>query len=495
MIAWGIWIVASFLSSKGMGASHAAQNPLLRFIRSMMPLKHEQGDHLPEPVLDNYHTARAPLTTLTIPAVTAFSPPLSKTCSLNVVNWELARVMQELSTQTKTNLILLAQPETKLTLRLAGVTLADMIRHICAITGLSWLKVGETYVIAGEDQLQKSYPKEWIALHPAAPTPATSAIVTETYTTRYVASSQIAEALKKLYGDNELTVIAGPSSSTPSVKAQETSQATGGAATGVLAKEEDTATGGRFLVIRGKQDLVAAAIDMARQMDYARPQWSISVTIHDISNDALKDTGLSWNWSNLQFQESQGSGIGFGSVTRAPLSFVATLFALETKDKAKLLASPTISALDGERAFILIGDRLSFPTLVGYTQNNTPIFNKEEVRVGIYLQVAAQVSDDKNLTLSLYPQVSAIKGFKNINGASYPDISTREAQTTLRVRSGETIVLGGMLRDEEITSLEQVPLLSQIPVFGEIFKHRKKTKVSSQVIITITPTIMPAEGQ
>jgi type II secretory pathway component GspD/PulD (secretin) len=112
-------------------------------------------------------------------------------------------------------------------------------------------------------------------------------------------------------------------------------------------------------------------------------------------------------------------------------------------------------------------------------------------RVGIYLQVAASISSDGFITLTLYPQVSSITGYLNVNGASYPQVSSREAQTTLRVKSGDAIVLGGLLQNQDIVNTDKVPILSSIPFFGELFKHRTKTKSKSQVIITIRPVIVP----
>jgi type II secretory pathway component GspD/PulD (secretin) len=131
--------------------------------------------------------------------------------------------------------------------------------------------------------------------------------------------------------------------------------------------------------------------------------------------------------------------------------------------------------------------------LVGYSQNNAPIFSKEEERVGIYMQVAASVSSDDNVTLSLYPQVSSVTGFLNVNGASYPQISTREAQTTLRVHTGETIVMGGLMKTEETASYDRVPFLSDLPFLGQLFRHRKETKTASQVIISITPKVIRSD--
>jgi type IV pilus assembly protein PilQ len=77
-----------------------------------------------------------------------------------------------------------------------------------------------------------------------------------------------------------------------------------------------------------------------------------------------------------------------------------------------------------------------------------------------------------------------------VNGASYPQISTREAQSTLRIKSGETLVMGGLMKTEELRQMERVPILGQIPFLGELFTRRKATKSASQVLIAIRPTLL-----
>lgn len=419
-------------------------------------------------------------------------------CSLSVAEWDLAKVLQALSVQTHANLLLQAPADTKLTINLTKVPLADMLRHICAVTNLQYLRVDNTYVIADASKLEAAYPDEWYALHPKAePTIAAPKAVrtTRVYTANFVGSQQVVETLKSLFEAQGLVVNAGPSQITPKIVARDTGAVTG-ISTGTVAASPATEPVSRVVILQGPQDVVEAALEVAKALDVSRPQVSIAVAIYDINNDAVKDLGLSWTFGDVGISESSvGKGLNFGEFTRVPMSFAATISALEKKDQAKQLASPNISVLDGEQAFILIGNRINYPVLIGYTQLNTPIFDKETEKVGIYLQVAASVSDANDITLSLYPQVSSITGFLQVNGASYPQIATREAQTTLRVPTGQTIVMGGLLRDEEISNMERVPILSDIPILGELFKRRKTTKTSSQVLIAITPTVIPPKSQ
>lgn len=412
-------------------------------------------------------------------------------CSLQVAEMDPARILQTLSAQTGANLVLLTKPDTKLTIRLSKVPLSEMIGHICAMCDLAFVRIGGAYIIATPEKLKAAYPKEWDAAHPVAkpelPPPAD--LVTETYDTSFTSGEEIVKALEKIYAGKGLVFVAGPSPLRPEIGSQDPSKTTG-TSTSILTQTTTTDDAARLVVITGDRALVESAISMAKQLDKPRKQVSIAVTIHDISNDALDDIGISWNFSDINIKESNPNGINFGKFGRTPFALSATLNALVKKGKSKLLASPNVSVLDRERAFVLIGDRISYPVLVGYSQNNAPIFSKEEERVGIYLQVSATIGQDGSVTLSLYPQVSTVTGYLTVNGASYPQISTREAQTTLRVQTGETIVMGGLFSDEDIATVEKVPFLSQIPLLGAIFQHRKVTKTKSQVIITVTPTVL-----
>lgn len=434
--------------------------------------------------------------------------PGQKIVTIDVVDLELSKVVQTLSEQTGINLILLNQANRALTIRLTRVPLVEALSHISAISGLRSLKLGSTYVIATSDELQKAYPLEYALAFPAPPTVPQAEAPTgpppdprldhiEVITLSYVTANEVVQVLKAAFDEKELVSRAGPSQHIPSLATADTQNVTG-VSTGILRGDgQDQSSGdgaagsptSRVVMLRGTKASVANAKLLASQLDIARPQVAIAVRILDISDDAMKELGLTWNFGDQTLQERGGSGIAFRSFDRSAGAILARISAMEKDDKAKILAQPNISVLDNQKAFILIGQRLNFPTLVGYTQANTPIFSPKEEKVGIYLQVSASVSPAEEITMSLYPQVSAVTSFLEVNGASYPQISTREAQTTLRVQSGETIVLGGLIREEEIKNIQKVPLISQIPIIGELFKRTRTQKNASQIIITITPTV------
>ncbi len=416
-------------------------------------------------------------------------------------NTDLNGILGILSASTKANLVMLAPNDAHLTLRLRQTKLSEALRHICALAGLAYLKVGNSFLLGSEDRLKAAYAKEWLAANPTpvdpkvaektapveTPTPPAEKTITRIYTSNYADATQLTETLHKLF--EGLNVVTGPSLRSPSLGERDASNSTG-VTQGVLAADNKPA--GRTLILRGPESMVEAALDAAKGFDVASAQVSIQVQIYDITDSALNELGVSWSIGGTSFTESDPKGINFGSFSRTPFNFGATIKALETADKAKILATPNVSVLDNERAFVLIGNKITLPKFDGYDANKIPIYSTNEYRVGIYLQVAPSVASDGSITMAIYPQVSTVVKTTEINGASYPDIATREAQTTLRVKSGDSIVLGGLLKNEDLEQLEQVPILSKIPLFGELFKRRKKTKSSSQVIITLTPTLIPS---
>lgn len=460
------------------------------------------GDRLREPAI--------PQSTVRVTQGTKPKPPASiedKLVDVVCTNTDVNGVLALLSASTKTNMVLVSPAEAKLTLRLKQVKLIDAVRHICAVAGIAHLKVGDAYLFGDAERIRNAYPKEWARAYPPAKIEAPphveppkvdppkveveDPIVTRVVSVSYTDTAKLADMLAALFKDQDLIAVAGPGASSPTLGDRDTSGSTG-INQGVIQSEGAKS---KTLVLRGPESVVKSAAAAVADLDLPGAQVKISVSIHDVNDTALRELGVSWNIGGTTFQEKTPQGINFGGFNRTPFNFGATIRALETQDKAQLLASPEVTVLDNERAFVLIGNKLNLPKFDGYDANKIPIYSTSEYRVGIYLQVAASVAADGTITLAIYPQVSTVVKTTEINGASYPDIATREAQTTLRVKTGETIVIGGLLRNEELEQLEQVPILSKIPLFGELFKRRKKTRSSSQVVISLTPTLVLPDKQ
>ena len=409
---------------------------------------------------------------------------------------DVSLLLRSLAQEANCNILLSDKVSSKVTINLHQVELAKAVDLITRSAGLSVKRDGDTYLVGPQEEV-KGKPPIQLPGGPGQPDagarrPEPVNGVYEVVHCHYILATDLASTLSKMFLPEDLKVSLGAATFAPRLELGTSTSVTGidsGAAKGQ--DKNEAGSGAHDVVIYGAPEVVARAMALAGRLDARRAQLRIGVTITDVSNDALRELGVQWAWSSFSVKETGGgSGINFGRFTHDPVSLSATLSALEKDNRAKLLASPTLSMLDGERSFMLIGDRLIYPKLVGYTQAQTPIFDKEEARVGIYLQVAAQTVSDNEILLTLYPQVSVVTGYLTVNGASYPQISTREQQTTIRVKDGQKIVVGGLMRDEEIVNIQRVPILSKIPLFGELFTYRNTTHHKSEVIVIITPEIL-----
>jgi type II secretory pathway component GspD/PulD (secretin) len=255
------------------------------------------------------------------------------------------------------------------------------------------------------------------------------------------------------------------------------------------------------IVLSGPAALVRRGLMLARKFDRPRQQVRINIRIAEISDAGDSNLGMTWMSNGglpLMATEQANAagtvdGIRLGRFSHSPMAVNATLNALEHQNKARTLANPSLLLLDGERSFILSGEKYQLPKIVGKDLNNQAVYDTTEIRVGIYLQVAVQVGMNRDVVMNLIPQVTNLIDIKNYNQAEYPIISTREAQTTVRAKSGEMIVLGGLKIDNTTEGREGIPLLGRIPFLGRLFSALTKRHTKSELMIFLTPEVLVYE--
>ncbi|MEI7986117.1 MAG: type II and III secretion system protein [Armatimonadota bacterium] len=435
-------------------------------------------------------------------------PWTQKLVNLNLSATAIETVVSVISKQTGANVVLLSKPNQKVTINVSQMPISEALKHLAMLAGLRTIRVKNAVVMADEVTLKGAYPKEYDleygnvvkpevpdstktngTSNPVPPTPAVEEAVKRIHTLKYQGAVQVVNALKEYFATLKVNVVALPNTLLPNLGAS-------GGASG-LSSSTSSSTATSTVESRAKQVLLTGPIAAVQDailtlqlMDIPRKQVEITVTVHDVSNDALRDAGVTWDLGQTTLTEAVNGNANVGTFSRTGLSFVGTIHALEQASKAKLLASPNISVMDGELGSILIGEKRRFPVVTGTTSNGQFIYSTEEQNVGISLLVATDISEDGTVSLALNAQVSSILGFLQLNGGSYPQIATRETKSMLHLKDGQTMLMGGLLRDEEIVNLQKVPYLSQIPFFGELFKSRKTQKNASQLLISITPHII-----
>jgi type II secretory pathway component GspD/PulD (secretin) len=244
-----------------------------------------------------------------------------------------------------------------------------------------------------------------------------------------------------------------------------------------------------MLIIVGNWDDMSQAKAILEKVDKAPRQVMFEAQVIELSLIDLKNIGFNWGTSTaLPEVPNEIAGNAFHVFlgdSRYGVNFKATVNRLLQNKKGRLLASPRIAALDGQTAQIMIGDRLAVESKS--TSGNVDYWTVSWVDAAIKLEVTPTVHADDTITTHIKPEVS---NKTDTTPQGNPNIRTRQAETTLRVKNGETIVLGGLIQREESRDVVKVPILGNIPLVGQFFRSTNKEKRETELIILITPQIM-----
>jgi len=249
------------------------------------------------------------------------------------------------------------------------------------------------------------------------------------------------------------------------------------------------------LLITGTPAQHQEVVRVLGTLDVRINQVVIQVHAIEVSTSVLKDLGLlsppdpSTTVGSLGgwILDSAQNRITFALSDNPLLQF--RLRALITEGKASILSAPRIATLDGNKASILLGDRVPIFTVT--TQAGVTTTTVTFVDVGVKMEVTPRVNNEGLVTLAIRPEVSSVAEIiTGPGGQQAPRVATRSAETTLSVSSGQTIVLGGLISREERATMVRVPLLGDIPILGELFRFRSVDRRESEVIFLITPTVV-----
>lgn len=336
------------------------------------------------------------------------------------------------------------------------------------------------------------------------------------YTVQYADPQELATTLKAIFPD--LVCTAAPRSATPIVTPGTGATLEGGMAS--LAAPQLSATGQQggaysggaggasgsqrneispvtMIVLSGAPATVERAMALCKELDVAPRQVKISSTITEVRSDRQSRLGIDWNSLAGKVgitvgEDSTATGLRdlkVGKIMRSPLQISGAINALISEGSARIMANPSITILDGRQATIHAGDKIYYPQVIGYTPLGGQIVQATEINVGVTLMVNPRIGPEGDVTLTLVPTVSSIT---ESVFSGYPTITERSTVTTVRVKSGETLAIGGLMRDDQSVTINKVPLLGDIPIVGALFKSKVTHPQRSEVVIIITPEIVEA---
>ncbi len=211
-----------------------------------------------------------------------------------------------------------------------------------------------------------------------------------------------------------------------------------------------------------------------------------------------------------QANETSGLGLTIAKIHSNGDLYQVYLKALIEEGKANLLSSPSITTLSGQMANIQMANIVPYASDFNRTNIGTTgfpvmveIYKVAEKVTGIMLEVTPSVAGDSGIvTMDIHPEVSVLVSQIPISasadfpaGLGYPVIDTRTTQTSVVIRSGETVVLGGLIREDETVTKRKVPVLGDIPLLGNLFKSDHTDKVKKNLLIFLTATILNSRGE
>ena len=267
------------------------------------------------------------------------------------------------------------------------------------------------------------------------------------------------------------------------------------------------------LLFYGTESEALSVREIISALDTAPKQVSLEARVVAVSKEAAKQLGIDWSWSSLpQYPRVKSDGAGSLEVsernagtggTSAPgiirfgrgpggvpyeFYYSAAIRALITDGHAKMLARPNITTVQGHEALINIGAEVPVPRTA--TSNSVTTTGIEYREAGIILRYTPRVTADGSIVARVHTEVSTPVYVDELKAYRF---QKRSADTTVRLRDGETMVIGGLIDSDESRSLSKIPFLGDLPVLGAFFRSVRTSKTETELMIFLTAHVLDNE--
>ncbi|MCW3051926.1 MAG: type secretion system protein [Chthonomonadales bacterium] len=256
----------------------------------------------------------------------------------------------------------------------------------------------------------------------------------------------------------------------------------------------------RMLLLKGLPADIEKALAILKEVDVRSPQVLIEVQVMELTEGLTNKLGIGWDFApngptaefTLGTPKQKGSwdSVAFGRLDRTAINFTATLQASLQNNKAKMLASPRLMVLYNHRAKIFIGDEVTYLEGTNASQNGAT-FTTNKIKIGVELNVTAAANPDGTINLKINPEVGTLTSLGTLpNGVSLPDIGRRAVVSSVRIKDGETMVIAGLIGQNEAKIVSKIPFLGDLPLLGHLFRQDSKSKTKDELVIFLKATVM-----
>lgn len=390
--------------------------------------------------------------------VSSIAMATPQSINLNFIDEDVRVILHTLATVSNVDIIIDDAIKGNITMKLNNTTFQNALNIITSAKGLSYRKMGESFIIEPNDM-------------------GTS----EIYKLRYIRAVDIKKSLEPIMESLKLKT------------------------------EIDEVS--NSLIVSGSPAGCARIRTLLAELDAPQQQVMLEAKVIAIIKAKTKDLGIDWLWNvtpqypdvettsealdsngnvipaktTITREENKGT-IKFGSSPAGvPYEFYyqAKISALISNGNAKILASPNVTTINGKEARILIGDHI--PVLTEKITDGKTTTTVEYIDAGIKLTYTPTITNDGTITAKVHTEVSTptlVPDIKNYR------ITTREAETTVCMKDGETMIIAGLIGSEESKTTNNMPFFSSLPLVGTLFKSVHNSKSETEVIIFLTAKVV-----
>ena len=396
--------------------------------------------------------------------------------SLNVQDGDVGELLRSVARMGNINIILDRTVTGNISLKVDEAEPEEILQQIIRAGGFAMTRDGSTWIVAGRGNLQQGFGRVHVL------------------PVKYAPLQDIKNAVAMYFeqgeskGDSEKPAKDGTK---PQRDAERKRQR-------VLA---DVSTGS--LLVYGTAEVAERARELVKTLDVPARQVSIEAKVVSVNKEDASKLGIQWDWTTLpQYNydgdeakrpvfEKSGTAGGIVSFGKGPggkpyeWQFSAAIEAMVSHGKADVLSRPNIVTMQGQEAVINIGGEVPVPTVS--TTNSTVTTSIEYRPAGIILRCLPMVNEDGYITSKIHTEVSSPQYVEEMNAYSF---QKRSADTMVRLKDGETMVIGGLISSEEIKSMSKVPFLGDLPILGNLFKSVHSSVTNSEIFIILKAKIV-----
>lgn len=411
-------------------------------------------------------------------------PMQAAAMSLNVQNGDVGELLRSVARMAGLNLILDESVKGQVSLKLENENPEDVVERVAKARGLAITKEGKTWIVAAPANLAQGFAEVHVIPVQYAPLEDMhkAALL-------YFASQDNAKQKNSKTDDKSKA-----NSSTTSTG----DKAKPNAANMVLT---DVSTGS--LLLYGTREDAESVRKLIHKLDVPARQISIETKVVSMSREDATKLGVQWQWSSLPQYNYDGDGTkrpnlgntgtagGIVSFGKGPegkpfeWQYGATIEAMITNGKAEVLSRPNVVTLQGQEAVINIGGDIPVPTVS--TTNSTVTTSIDYRPAGIILRCCPMVNEAGEITSRIHTEVSSPQYVEAMNAYSF---NRRSVDTTVRLKDGETLVIGGLISSEELKSMSKIPFLGDLPILGALFRSVHNSKNTSEIFIILKAQVV-----